>query len=51
MDKLPAIVALPATSKVPPTVEFPEALKVVNAPVDAEFAPIAVPSISPAFIS
>ena len=35
MDKLPAIVALPATSKVPPTVEFPEALKVVNAPVDA----------------
>ena len=51
MDKLPAIVALPATSNVPPTVEFPEALKVVNAPVDAEFAPIAVPSISPAFIS
>ena len=44
-------VVAPVTPNVPPNVEFPEALKVVNAPVDAEFAPIAVPSISPAFIS
>ena len=41
----------PVTAKVPPTVEFPVALNVVNAPVDFEFAPIAVPSIAPPFIS
>ena len=44
-------VVAPVTPNVPPTVELPEALKVVNAPVDAEFAPIAVPSTAPPFIS
>ena len=47
----PVNVDAPVTPNVPPTVEFPEALKVVNAPVDFEFAPIAVPSIAPPFIS
>ena len=44
-------VVAPVTPNVPPTVELPVALKVVNAPVDAEFAPIAVPSTAPPFIS
>ena len=45
------VTAPSATDKLPAIVVFPEALKVVNAPLDAEFAPIAVPSIAPAFIS
>ena len=47
----PLNVVAPVTPNVPPIVELPVALKVVNAPVDAEFAPMAVPSIAPAFIS
>ena len=44
-------VVAPVTPNVPPTVELPVALKVVNAPLEAEFAPIAVPSIAPPLIS
>ena len=47
----PFNVVNPVTPNVPPTVEFPEALNVVNAPDDAELAQIVVPSIAPEFIS
>ena len=46
-----ASVVVPVTPKVPPTVVLPEAERVVKAPVEAEFEPIAVPSMSPALIS
>ena len=42
---------VPVTPKVPPTVAFPDALKVVKEPVEEELEPIAVPSIAPPFIS
>ena len=41
----------PVAVKSPLKVVVPDAANVVNAPVSAEFAPIAVLSIAPAFIS
>ena len=40
-------VALAVTAKSAPTLQLPVVDPDVNAPVDAEFAPIAVPSIAP----
>ena len=45
------IAVLVALSSIPTLVNAPLAVSVVNAPVDAEDAPMAVPSIEPALMS
>ena len=47
----PLNVVVPVTVRLPPTSTLPVVVTVVNAPVEAELAPIVAPSTVPPFIS